>query len=176
MYFFFSYFWVTCPSDFFLGSEGPKAAASAGSLVRGMRHLVRPHIYTTERDLHTSTHKASRFTSQGIQHSTNVGLASSPKFLSIQPWCSNPWACHSKPSAFPDNKSLPLDYWPILLNENGSMAWPKKIIKNNPRRACIEKVIRILSNKKASAANGFKRMIWFEKRNMIVSDPGSWIP
>lgn len=41
--------------------------------------------------------------------------------------------CWSQSSSFPDKQSLLLDYWAILLrvsiqNENGSMAWPKKIL------------------------------------------------
>lgn len=114
----------------------------------GMRHLVHPQMFTTERDLHTCTHKAvedSKARAFSIQRILAL-LDVQRKFLSIQPCCSNPWACHStsarfcnkktcwsQSGSFPDDQSLLLDYWPILLrvsiqNENGSMAWPKKIL------------------------------------------------
>lgn len=104
------YFWVTCPSDFFLGSEGPKAAASAGSLVTLRDASLSPptDVYNWKGSTHKHTQSCWRFKSQGIQHSTNIGLAwcSANSFLSIQPCCSNPWACHSTSARFCNNKKL----------------------------------------------------------------------
>ena len=128
------YFWVTCPSDFFLGSEGPKAAASAGSLVTLRDASLSPptDVCNWKGSTHKQTQSCWRFKSQGIQHSTNIGLA----------WCSAKISIDS--AMLQQSLSLSqhqrqilqqtlLDHWPILLrvsiqNENGSMAWPKKIL------------------------------------------------
>lgn len=152
------YFWVTCPSDFFLGSEGPKAAASAGSLVTLRDASLSPptDVYNWKGSTHMHTQSCWRFKSQGIQHSTNIGLAWCSAKISIdsamlqqslslsqhqRQILQQQKTCWSQVH-FLITQSLLLDYWPILLrvsiqHENGSKAWPKKILLFFKSKTCL---------------------------------------
>ena len=190
-YVFVWYFWVTCPSDFFLGSEGPKAAASAGSLVTLRDASLSPptDFYNWKGSTHKHTQSCWRFKSQGIQHSTNIGLAWCSAKISIDSAMlqqSLSLSQHQRQILQQKNLLKPIrfiSWWPIpttrllahlIKSFNTKWEWQHGMAQEDPFKKiqdlpALKKSFGSWASKKASdvkgqitnnlAANGFKGMI-----------------